>query len=60
MKIIFLHGGSVNEFGPFESGEEIDLPGPLALDLIANGLAQPIAPISARPITIRLLETFDV
>lgn len=54
MMIIFLPGGFLNERGPFEPGEKISVPEADALQLIANGLALPIPPASARPVTIAI------
>lgn len=54
MKIIFLNGGYLNEQGPFECGDEVNVSEADALQLIEQGAALPIAPISARPITISI------
>lgn len=54
MRVIFFTGGSVNEFGPFEVNEVVNLPEDVALSLIANGQAKPIEQPSARRITITL------
>jgi len=54
MRIVFLPGGYLNEQGPYEAGEEISVPEAVALQLIANGLATPIAPVSSRPITVTI------
>ena len=54
MKIKFLPGGSLNNLGPFEAGEEIVIPDADGLQLIKNGLALPIGEISANPVTITI------
>lgn len=51
MQVVFLPGGCINEFGPFECGEKIDVPKAIALDLLANGLANPIEAKSRKPLT---------
>ena len=56
MQISFLPGGYLNELGPFEPGAVITLPDAEGRQLIANGLALALAPISARPITITITQ----
>ena len=59
MRITFLPGGSLNELGPFQAGAEIVVPDAMAIQLIADGLALPIAPISARRITLTINTTSE-
>lgn len=60
MQVTFLNGGYLNEQGPFEPGATVSVSEADALQLIADGVAQAIQPIRARPITITIAPiTFD-
>lgn len=52
MKIIFLPGGHLNDLGPFEAGEEINVPADWVPQLIAQGVALPVPNLSAKPLTV--------
>lgn len=54
MRIVFLPGGYLNQRGPFEAGQVIDVPNDHADQLIATGMATPVDPPSGRPITVTL------
>jgi hypothetical protein len=54
MRIVFLPGGYLNELGPFQPNQEIDVPAILANQLILDGLARFITPPSAIPVSVTL------
>lgn len=56
MRISFLPGGRLNELGPFNPGEVIEVQESVALQLINDGLASEIQPPSRRAITVTLIQ----
>ena len=59
MQVILVHGGYINEMGPFEPGAKVSIPDEWAEHLLKTGAVLPVLPASKKPISISLAVNFD-
>jgi hypothetical protein len=59
MQVIFVHGGYINDMGPFEPGALVSVPDEIGNHLLGTGAVTPVLPASKKPISFSLNVKFD-